>query len=45
VTAKARPGAFLFAPAGLYDGSEDAKVAATMQPVKRRGPDINAEHS
>jgi hypothetical protein len=31
-------GAFLLAPAGLYDGPEDARLAARGKPVKRRGP-------
>jgi len=38
-------GAFLTGLGGLYDGSRVAKVAATAEAVKRRGPDINAEHS
>jgi hypothetical protein len=37
------PGAFLIAPGGLYDGPEAAKVAATIEAVKRRGLDIKAE--
>jgi antitoxin CptB len=37
------PGAFLTAPGGLYDGPEAAKVAATIEAVKRRGLDIKAE--
>lgn len=37
-------GAFLTALGGLYDGPEVAKVAATVEAVKRRGLDIKAEH-
>ena len=38
-------GAFLFAPAGLYDGPEAAKVAAAAGAVKRPRPVIKAELS
>jgi len=35
----------MFAPAGLYDGPEGARLAARMRPVKRRGPGINADRT
>jgi antitoxin CptB len=38
-----KTGAFLPAPVGLYDGPEDARLAARRPPVKRRAPATNAE--